>query len=93
MSGEEEALPTTIEYSENSGFVPRANNISRPLEHGDKFVRREDVEALILQNLEEIEERFHNGDKAISGILDKPDLVTEVLETVEEELLDEVQSE
>ncbi len=74
------------------------------VEQGDKVVLKSDAEDAIqearrqerreiLNKLDNIEERFHNGDKATAGILNPADLVTEVLETVEEELRDDLQQE
>jgi hypothetical protein len=37
-------LPVAVSYSENNGFVPRVNNITEPLEHGDGFIRESDAE-------------------------------------------------
>lgn len=78
------------DYGRPDGWVPK-------VEEKDKLVRKQDAEEAIkeareeerqkiLNKLEDIEERFHTGDKVTSGILDPSDLVTEVLETVEEEV-------
>jgi len=69
-----------------------------------KYVEKNDAEEAIkeargqerqkiLDKLDDIEQRFHDGDKKTAGTLKPSKLVTEVLETVEEELRDELEEE
>jgi len=106
MSSEEPDLPVAAKVTAVGGMPNEGAAIQNfvQISEGDELVKKSDAQEAIkkarrqerqkiLDKLDDIEQRFHDGDKKTAGTLKPSKLVTEVLETIEEELRDELEEE